>query len=240
MKQLCLPPPNHWEESQLAMPSSPTKENTSRSTRTLLWCLNHGSKNKIATLWQEPPLSFGEKHVTNFWRTTISHMGGASQLSTLSTPTSAWQASTISLTQTAQSTPTKKRSGRNNLLSQKLCSPRGNLLTTWSTQINASPSPHVFGTINTSISTSASNHKYQPPSSRICLSLSGAESYQETENSNRPETAEDDTECMIETTPKSSNNKNNGNQNKKRHLGNREIEKEREGNTKVKKLKAII
>ena len=129
------------------MSSSPTKENTSRSTRTPLQCSNYRSKSITTTLWQEPPSSSGEK-LTNFWRTSISHMDGASQLSTFSTLTSAWQASTISLTQTAQSTPTKKNFGRNNLSSQKLCSPHGNLPTKWSAQINASLSPNVFGTIN--------------------------------------------------------------------------------------------
>jgi hypothetical protein len=135
--------------------------------------------------------------------------------------------------------PTLKRMcGRNNLSSQKLCSPCGNLPTTWSAQINASLSPNVFGTINNNTSTSASNHKYGPLSSRICLSLSGAESYQETENRNHLEAAEEDMECTVETTLKSSYNKNNGKQNKKRSLGNREIEKEREENTTVKKNKS--
>ncbi len=43
--------PQPWKESQLAMLSSPTKENRSRSTRTLPWCSNHGSKNIITALW---------------------------------------------------------------------------------------------------------------------------------------------------------------------------------------------
>jgi hypothetical protein len=199
------PSPQPWKKSQPMMPSSPTKENTSRSTRTPLQCSNYRSKSITTTLWQEPPSSSGEK-LTNFWRTSISHMDGASQLSTFSTLTSAWQASTISLTQTAQSTPTKKNFGRNNLSSQKLCSPHGNLPTKWSAQINASLSPNVFGTINISTSTSTSNHKHGPLSSRIHRSLPGAEFYQETENSNRPETAEEDMECMMESALKSAYN----------------------------------
>jgi exonuclease III len=212
-------------------PPPPTKEITSKSTRTPLRYLNYGFKNITTTLWPETPLTSGEKRATNSSRTPILHTDDASQLSTLSTPTSAWQVSILSSTRTAHYTPTKKSSGKNSPPSQKLCSLRGNPHTTWSAWINAPLSPNVSGTTNINTSTSANNLKCGPLSFKILHSLPGAEFYQETEIINHPETEE--------SAQKPTYDIRSEKQNKKGKMVNRETEKDKkkEGNTKVKKSK---